>query len=240
MRSITGAQRRRFYGSRDFPPQLEKISLIVRDMFGKQRAQILADAGIEMRNTAMRMSTFEFQPLMLNNDFSKTNDNTDSFFMHVNAIADEIITRENAVLGQTLRQKIDADFANPIESLVTTIPRELKQSADFLEKALESFRAERDEECAVRTRKAWESAVNYGVAKLPKQTDLNSLSKKTKYVLGQLVNKDATKTITRVKDIFETLFLHVLDTQEPIPEPELPFFIALTAALVLSVARMLE
>ena len=44
--------------------------------------------------------------------------------------------------------------------------------------------------------------------------------------------KDESKSITRIKDMFEGRFLHALDSADKVADPEVPFYIALTTGFV--------
>jgi len=244
LRAMRAGDRRQYYTSPQFEEDLANITRIVARMFDKEQAQILIEFGTKMRDAAQKMTPAQFSAISIVETLTSSQaggeDTSDSFLMFVNGIADEVISRGNSQLAQNLLKQIDADFAKPIETLIEAIPSELEKSATLLDKAMKSFSGGHKEECALFTRMAWESAINFALSKLPTSKGLDSLGKKTNYVLDKMMQKDASKTITQVKNTVDVLFLHELDNEKvAIPELQLPFFIALTAALVHSIALML-
>lgn len=61
-------------------------------------------------------------------------------------------------------------------------------------------------EAAAYTRRAWEACVNHALSKLPKAEGLDSLNKKSKYVLEMLGQKNRSKPMTDIKNLFEVDF----------------------------------
>lgn len=244
LRSMGGGDRRNYYTTPEFKDALGKVSGIVNTLFGKERAQHLIEFAVEMRTAAQQMPPEQLSAI---NMITRASwrigggaDATDSFFTYFDAIANEVVTRDNSELAKNLLQQIDANYVEPTETLIESIPDELEKSKELLEKALQSMNAGRKEECVLFTRMAWESAINYALSRLPKVRGLESLSKKSQYVLEQMMKKDASRTITQAKNMMDTLFLHELDTEKVVmPEVQLPFFISLTTAVVRSIGLML-
>jgi hypothetical protein len=235
-------ERRKWYASPGFTKEVESIGAAIRAIgVPKELLSNLINSAMEMRTLSQQMSPGEMNwYAQLDRMPASSPDNNDSFFMYYEAIIQQLNEGMNKVIGEDILRRIDTDFAQPIERLTETIPDELKTSKEYLLGAVDSFRKGNKEEAAVRTRKAWESSVSFALGKLPKKDGLTSLEKKSLYVLEQLGLKDESKSIAKIKNLYEGRFLHALESADKLSEPELPFYITLTAGFVHLVSRFLS
>ena len=241
LQGFSRVERRKLYASPEFPAQVESIAKTLKAMaFPNDQIKSLVSSAMQMRTASQQMSGGEMNWLAQGKLMPGTADTNDSFFMWYDAIIQQLNQGMNTVIGQEIMRKIDDDFSEPIHQLAEAIPNDLKDSKEYLLGAVESFRKGSKEEASVRTRKAWESCVTFALSKLPKKGELTSLEKKSVYVLEQIGMQDKSKSVAKIKGLYEGRFLHALDAEEVLPEPELPFYIALTTGFVHLVSRMLE
>lgn len=163
----------------------------------------------------------------------------DAFLQTFKPLMEAVVVNRTKQKAQVLFETIEGKYALQMKELSQAIPNQLEKSRELVGQALESFRAGRKEEATLYTRKAWEACVNFALERLPKQVDLRSLTKKTKYVLAEIEQGDRAEAIVRIKDLFEGRFLHELESTEPIQEPEIPFYIALTVGFIHLVSKAL-
>lgn len=215
------------YRRPDFDDQPLSIGRALREA-GVERdlIQNLANFGSEMRTRAINGERISW-------------DSEDSFYTYLDGLVSTLVATESRQITRRVMSQIDSDFAEPVKVLADKLPDELGVSKKRLLDAVESFRGGQKEESALFTRQAWEACVNFGISKLPPKRGLDSLTKKTEYVLESLAMQDKSKSINHVKNLFEGRFLHVLDSSEKVPDPELPFYIALTTGFVHLVASWL-
>jgi len=233
-------ERRKMYVDSDFLKKLDSIAQALKSVgISRQDIETIVLFGTEIRAKTQNMSDHFLKFLASMDKSDLETDVDDTFFMSLENTIHQLNEQMNKAVGDDIMQKIDAQFAESIQSLTESIPEDLGTSKKYLLDAVESFRKGSKEEAAVRTRKAWESCVTFALTKLPEKEKLNSLEKKSIYVFEQLGMKDESKLVARIKGLYEGRFLHALETNEEIQEPELPFYIALTAGFVHLVASAL-
>jgi hypothetical protein len=215
------------YRRPDFDDQLLSIGRALREA-GVERdlIQNLMNFGAEMRTKSL-------------NGEVVTAESQDSFYVYFEGLVSRLVAKEGVGIVQKVMSQIDSDFAEPVRGLVEALPKNLAQSKERLISAVKSFQEGRKEESALFTRQAWEACVNFGLSKLPRTRGTDSLTKKTEYILNSLAMRDKSKSINHVKNLFEGRFLHVIDSNEKVPDPELPFYIALATGFVRLVASYL-
>jgi hypothetical protein len=243
LKNKSRGERRRQYASPGFPTQVESTAKALAELrVPSDLIKNLVTSAMEMRTQSQRMSRSELG--LLNGLDSVTGgilaDTSDSFLIWLDTIVQGLNQGVNEEIGSEIMKKIDADFSKPVQQLAEAISDQLAASKDYLLAAVESFRKGSKEEASVRTRKAWESCISFALTRLPSSAGLSSLEKKSVYVLEQIGLKDESKTVSKVKNLYEGRFLHALDSAEPLPEPELPFYIALTTGFVHLVDRTLN
>jgi len=237
--NMNPAQRRRHYTTDEFPVHVESCARAFKTLgVPSDLIASLVNAGMEMRTESQRLGYAQLQSsrtvAIPPFSYEDTNDTFQAWF---NTLIDAINQGINDALAKAIMSKIDADFAEPSQRLAETISDEQKEPKALLLRAITSFKQGRKEESSVLTRKAWEATVTYALSRLPKKKDLDSLQKKTVFVLEQMGLKDESESITKIKNVYEGRFLHFLDSEEALPEPELPFYIALAIGLVLLIDR---
>lgn len=236
LESQSRLQRRKRYASDFFQEELERIGKTLRNLgYSKERVASLIHFGMEMQVTSQKLSEADFKAMKQVESLpflGAFSDVTDGFLLNIRAIADEIISSRGMAVEKEILNKIDVGFSESIGVLVMTIKDELLESRKHLMEAVEAFASGNKDEASVKTRKAWESCVNFALSRLPRENGLGSLNKKSKYVLDQLGFKDKSKSIAEVKNLYEGRFLHVLSSNDKVEDPELPFYIALTAGFV--------
>lgn len=236
--------RRQWYASPAFPDELAGIARALKEAgVDNDLIRNLIGFGTEMMTNTRNMTAAEWAVVrtwdILERQGMGWTDSTDSFFVYLDGLMNRLVATEASDLKRRILREIDSDFATPVQALVEALPDEFAQSRRHLSDAVVSFQQGRKEESALFTRKAWESCVNFALSRLPSEKGLDSLTKKAEYVLGRLEMGDKSNSINRIKNLFEGRFLHVIDSGEKMPDPELPFYIALTTGFVHLVASSL-
>lgn len=231
----------KFYTGADFPKRLTEVATILskRGIHQDLISQLVA-TGMYQRTYYERIKPTELMIANLRTSASFLfPTGSDPFLVILTPLVDKVTRdRDNADTGRILKQ-IDAEFKVPIDELISTIPTGMESAKENLVKAARSFSEGRAEESALFTRMAWESCVNFALTKLPKGKGLDSLSKKTQYVLDQIGLLHQSKFISNLKNLYEGTFLHALDAKAQVESQDLPLYIALTIGFVHLVASRL-
>ena len=119
----------------------------------------------------------------------------------------EASSRRITELATDTMRKIDAEYVASMQSLSSLLSQDLATARDRIDEALQSYAQGRKEEAALRTRKAWEACVNFALTKLPKKPQLDSLSKKSRYVLDSLEQQDQSSLIVEQALFFSQISL---------------------------------
>ena len=234
----TAEERYRRYGSKDFPKELEKVGRALRDLgVESEKLELVVKAGGRMMEQSLGMSPWEWQIIRRHSDLQRAMMNKgmppvdapgDSFYTFLRANVLDLIGRRSDETSEEVLRRVDSGFSGAASVLAAGIPNSMEKSRNLVLQALFAFREGRKVEAAAYTRRAWEACVNYALSKLPTAEGLSSLNKKSKYVLEMIEQKDRSKSITEIKNLFEARFLHEIESEKPLPEPEIPFYIALT------------
>ena len=245
----TAEDRYNRYASKDFPKQLEKIGRALKELgVDRESLEMTIRAGGKMINQARGFSPLDWQSIrrhselqrvMMKKGMHSIETSDDSFYIFLWADVHDLIARRSGETAEEILRRVDSDFSGAASVLASSVPASMEKSRTMILQALSSFREGRKVEAAAYTRRAWESCVNYALSKLPAKEGLNSLNKKSKYVLEMMEQKDASKSITDIKNMFEARFLHEIESDSPLPEPEIPFYVALTLGFVHLVAAHL-
>lgn len=243
-------ERYRRYASKDFPNQLGKVGRALKELnVDSERLEFTLKAGGKMIDQAKTLSPWdwgiirrhsELQRVMMKKGMTPLDTPDDSFYTFLWADVNDLVARKSGETAEGILHKVDSDFSGSASVLASGIPTSMEKSRTLVLQALFSFKEGRKVEAAAYTRRAWEACVNYALSKLPKAEGLNSLNKKSKYVLEMMEQKDKSRSMTDVKNLFEGRFLHEIESEESLPEPEVPFYIALTLGFVHLVAAHLK
>ena len=240
IRSKSIVQRLHFYASPEFERTLEEIGKILK---------ILKLDGLNLSGvifTGHSVTVYAKRTAIPAEDSTAS-----ALVLLVGAFKDTFLTQfEHAVglvssnkikeMTQSTLTKIDSGYSETVKRLVFLLPEDFDSAKARLDEALNSFAAGRKEEAALKTRKAWETCVNFALTKLPKKKGLESLRQKSIYVLESLQQGDDGGIIVNVKDLYERKFLHEIESDKPMKEPEIPFYIALTLGFLHLVASGLS
>lgn len=234
----TAEERYRRYASKDFPKQLEKIGRALKELgVDGEKLELTMKAGGKMIDQASGISPWNWQIIKRHSNLQRTmmkkgmhplDTPDDSFYTFLWVDVHDLIARRSNETAEEILRRVDSDFSGAASVLASGIPTSMEKSRTMVLQALFSFREGRKVEAAAYTRRAWEACVNYALSRLPSAEGLNSLNKKSRYVLDMMEQKDMSKSITDIKNLFEARFLHEVESENPLPEPEIPFYIALT------------
>jgi len=238
LKSFGAQDRLEYYRTPQFHTQFLQIAQILK-LFRVDQKQIieLTKAAAAMRSIAQRI----LEPPGVELPFPRPiPNNSDQFIESLSRVVDAVGSITATEFRDQLLREIDSDYAQPMSALISLIPDELRMAKERLGTATESFASGRKEESVLYARKAWESCVNYALSRLPKKNGLDSLGKKTRYVLDEMERGDQTDLMVKIKGLFDGKFLHQIEALESFEEPEVPFFIALTTGFVHLVSQRLQ
>ena len=163
----------------------------------------------------------------------------DQHMVYLTSVVNSVAMIQADQFTQRLLAEVNAEYSNQMRTLARMLPNELQLSRSKLDDALTSFAQGHGPEAVLFAREAWEACVNFGIARMPgfePRRGQGSLHERSVYVLNKIIESNRSDLVVSVKELFDRVFLHVLESSENVSSEEIPFFIAYTTGFAHLVA----